>query len=202
MSLPDLRISGLRIKMCLGVCVRSGDATHYPGSGDTPTLRGLAPIINTSHIVLVNRLHLTWNAFLFFTLCSILAFLLSANVTIYFSFMSHKLTNFCVSLPPEPFAGFLRKFTPTVFLPWRNHWSSYCLFNVFIVIAIFRKYWTMNPWRKTNRGHWPQSILGLMMKTAECRGIASWEEKALHRQAVTRVNISQHPVLGEWWKGK
>ena len=69
MSVPDLRISGLRIKMCLGVSVRSGDATHYPGSGDTPTLRGLAPIINTSHIVLVNRLHLTWNAFLFFTMC-------------------------------------------------------------------------------------------------------------------------------------
>ena len=123
LSVPDLRISGLRIKMCLGVYVRSGDATHYPGSGDTPTLRGLAPIINTSHIVLVNRLHLTWNAFLFFTMCSILACLLPANVTIYFSFMSHKLTNFCVSLPPEPFAGFLREFTPTVFLPWRNHWS-------------------------------------------------------------------------------
>ena len=34
---------------------------------------------------------------------------------------SHKLTNFCVSLPPEPFAGFLREFTPTVFLPWRNY---------------------------------------------------------------------------------
>ena len=40
--------------------VRNGDKTHYPGSGVTPTLlRGLAPIINTSHIVLVNRLHLT-----------------------------------------------------------------------------------------------------------------------------------------------
>ena len=108
--------------------VRSGDKTHYLGSGVTPTLRGLAPIINTSHIVLVNRLHLTWNAFLFFTMYPLSYGGLSVVRKRHYLFLlllftSHKLTNFCVSLPLEPFAGFLRQFTPTVFLPWRNYWS-------------------------------------------------------------------------------
>ena len=124
---PDQSPRPRRLR-CLGlISVRNGDATHYPGSGVTPTLRSLAPIIN---IYFSHRFgqQTSFNLKCIFVFHYSPFWLVccpqtSRYISPFMFLFSHKLTNFCISLPFEPFAGFLREFTPTVFLPWRNHWS-------------------------------------------------------------------------------